>query len=360
MSQPDDTTPGFHSRYARLVADHVKALDLDASPVLDALGLHDSHAPDAPDQPDWVSAERLTLALHRAAAVCRDPHIGLHIGQQVRPANIGSLGYALVSCGDLSDGLALFERLQSLVCTAVRAEHVRKGELLDNRLHAIAPLPRDPQLWSLVMVSRLAFARWVAGRALHPLLTWLPCPAPADPLPLLNYIGGPVVFDAPHAGERVPLEWLALPNPHADPSVHRLMSADIDQQWAQMQQAPAPLLGVLREHIARHLGRGRLPTLADLAPDLQDALGLSPRQLQRRLGEQGQPLRELIEQVRRDQVLHALRHTALPLAEVAERAAYAELSSLNRAVRRWTGLTPMAVRVQAASSATPAGISFSP
>lgn len=340
----DDHSPaatGFHARFVRLVVDHVKARDLSPQPVLDALGLPET---DDASGTTWVSAERLVRALHLAAEVCQDPHIGLSIGQQVRPANIGSLGYALISCGDLSEGLALFERLQSLVCTAVRAQHVRRGAYLENRLDAIAPLPRDVQLWTFMMVSRLAFARWVAGRPLSPLQTWLPCPSPLDPAPLLAYLGGPVAFDAPHAGERVPLNWLDLPNPHADEAVHRLMSAAIDQQWAQQRHAPTSLEGVLRELMVRSLQQAVLPTLEGLAPELEDALGLSPRQVQRRLAEQGLAFKELLEQVRREQVLHELRHTPLPLQDVARRAAYAELSSMHRAVRRWTGLTPLALR----------------
>ncbi len=345
MSSPSSPhpNPGFHVRVARLVVDHVKAQDLDHQAVLDALGL-----PRGDDvQEGWVSADQLVAALHLAGRLCRDPDIGLSVGQQVRPANMGSLGYALISCGDLQDGLALFERLQSLVCTAVQARHVRKGAFLESRLETISPLPRDTQLWVFMMVSRLAFARWVAGRPLSPVQTWLPCAAPANPAPLLNYIGGPVAFDAPQAGERVPFDWLTLPNPHADATVHRLMSAAIDQQWAQLQQDPTPLVGVLREHMCRNLQAGTLPTLDSLAPDLEDALGLSARQVQRRLAEQGLNFKELLEQVRREQVLHELRHTPLPLHEVAQRAAYAEPSSMHRAVKRWTGLTPLALRQEA-------------
>jgi len=344
MSSPAlPPTSGFHARLAKLIVDHVKARDLDHQAILATLGLDGGEA----SYDGWVSPEQLVAALHLAGRLCRDPDIGLSIGREVRPGNMGSLGYAVLSCGDLQDGLALFERLQSLICTAIRAQHVRKGAFLEGRLDTISPLPRDTQLWTFIMASRLTFGRWVAGRHLSPVETWLPCPAPAHPEPLLSYIGGPVVFDAPHAGERVPFDWLSLPNPHADASVHRLMSAAIDQQWAQMQQTAGSLVSVLRQHMARSLLAGALPTLDSLAPDLEDALGLSPRQVQRRLAELGHNFKDLLEQQRREQVLHELRHTPLPLHEVAQRAAYAEPSSMHRAVKRWTGLTPLGVRQQA-------------
>lgn len=335
------TPVGFNVSYARLVADHVRARDMDHRPVLAALGLPET---DNDHSPRWVPARQLTEALHLTAALCQDPHIGLSIGQQMRPANMGSLGYALTSCTDLQDGLALFERVQSLVCTQVRAEHRLKGDVMESHMITLGDVPRDTHFWAFTMVSRLAFARWVSGRRLEPLLTWLPCPAPADPGPLLAYIGGPVQFDAPQAGERVPANWLQLPNPNADPTLHQLMSAMTTQQWAALGRDQTQLTSLLRQHIGWRLQQGELPLLDKLGPDLEEALGVTGRQLQRRLAEQGLNFKDLVEQVRKEQVLHELRHTNLPLQDVARRAAYAEVSSMHRAVRRWTGLTPTAVR----------------
>lgn len=357
-SPPDAATLGFAASYARLVADHVRARDLDPQPLLAALGLNDTEAsPDAghgagippghEGGPRWVPAARLADALHIATALCGDPHTALHIAQQVRPANMGALGYTLISCAAFDNGLALFERLQSLICTQLRAVHVLQGERLRNRLEPLGEVPRDTALWTFTMVSRLAFARWVAGRHLVLDEVWLPCPAPTDPSALqalLDCYGCPVHFDAEQAGELAPAAWLTLPNPHADPHMHRLMSAVTDQQWAQQAQDGSRLAAVLRQHIAARLQSGQLPLLEDVAPEVEADLGVSARQLQRRLAEQALSFKDLVEQVRRDQVLHELRHTTLPLSDIAQRAAYAEPSSLHRAVRRWTGLTPLAVR----------------
>lgn len=340
---PPDAALGFAASYARLVADHVRARDLDPRPVLDALGL----PAEASDGPAWVSAQRLAQALQIATALCGDALTPLHIAQQVRPANMGTLGYTLISCAAFDSGLALFERLQSLICTQLRAVHQLQGDRLRSRLETLGEVPRDTALWTFTLVSRLAFARWVSGRHLVLDAVWLPCPAPADPRArqaLLDCYGCPVHFDAEQAGELAPAAWLALPNPHADAHLHRLMSAETDQQWARLAQRGDSLAAVLRQHIASRLQAGQLPLLDDLAPELEADLGVSARQLQRRLAEQALSFKDLVEQVRREQVLHELRHTTLPLSNIAQRAAYAEPSSLHRAVRRWTGLTPLAVR----------------
>jgi AraC-like DNA-binding protein len=341
MSDAPATPLGFNVSYARLVADHVRALDLDHKPVLAAMGLPES---DNDHSPRWVSARQLAEALYVAGDICRDPHIGVSIGQTMRPGNMGSLGYVLMSVTDLQDGLAMFERMQSLVSTQVRTEHRFRGEFVESQIDCIGDVPRDTQLWSLTMVSRMAFIRWVSGRRLEPLHTWLPCPPPNDPAPLLAYLGGTIEFDAPHAGDRVPANWLQLPNPNADPALHQLMSAVTDQQWAAHRRDQTQLIATLRQYITGRLQQGELPMLDTLSPDLEDALGLSGRQIQRRLAEHGMSFKDLVEQVRKEQVLHELRHTSLALNDVARRAAYAEVSSMHRAVRRWTGQTPLAVR----------------
>ena len=346
VSPSPDTAPlGFAASYARLVVDHVRAQDLDALPVLAALGLSDDDlAADPATSPRWVPAWRLAEALAIAARLCRDPHTALRIAQQVRPANMGALGYTLISCAAFENGLALFERLQGLICTEVRAVHVLQGERIRSRLEPLGKVPRDTGLWTFALATRLAFARWVSGRALVLDEVWLPCSPPADTGPLSAYFGCPLHFDADMASELAPAAWLNLPNPHADPQMHRLMGAVTDQQWAQKAQDGGALVAVLRQHIAARLQAGRVPLLDDVAPEVEATLGSSPRQLQRRLAEQGLTFKDLVEQVRRDQVLAELRDTALPLSEIAQRAAYAEASSLHRAVRRWTGLTPLAVR----------------
>lgn len=339
-----DAVPlGFAASYARLVADHVRAQDLDARPLLQALGLPASATTES-DAPLWVPATRLSEALSLATELCQDPHTPWRIAQQVRPANMGPLGYTLISCEAFESGLALFERLQSLVCTQLRSAHRIQGDRLVSQLETLGNVPRDTGLWVFAMASRMAFARWVSGRHLVLDGVWLPCPAPADVGPLQAWYGCPMHFDAPMASEQAPLAWLTLPNPHADPQLHRLMSAVTNQQWARLGQDGSRLASVLRQHIANRLQSGQLPRLEDVAPEIEADLGFSPRQLQRRLADQSLSFKELVEGVRRDQVLHELRHTGVPLSEVAQRAAYAEPSSMHRAVRRWTGLTPLAVR----------------
>jgi AraC-like DNA-binding protein len=76
-------------------------------------------------------------------------------------------------------------------------------------------------------------------------------------------------------------------------------------------------------------------------------LHLSARTLHRRLEAEGTRFGEVLDGVREGRARRLLRETALPLAEVAYRAGFADLATFSRAFKRWTGLPPGAFRQRA-------------
>lgn len=353
IPHPEAAPPahGIRAPYARLVVEYLAGRDLDPAGVEAAMGLP---AEQLADPAARVPARRLNTALEEAARLTGNPHVSMAIAQQVRPGHLGPLGYALVSCLDPCEGLALFERLQHQVCDEVRVAHALQGDVMESRHEVIGDVPATYAFWSFVAAARLAFARWVIGRPLVPLALELPCPPPDDPGPFDTFIGVRVGYGAPLCRELMPAQWLSLPNPNADPALHRLMTALSDPPSSPQEEGDA-VLQTVRQQIRVRLARSGAPTLEDLAESLDQTLGLSVRQVQRRLAELGLSFKEVLEAERRDQVLHELRSTDLPLATVAERAGYLEISSFHRAVRRWTGATPSSVRSGIAHAASPAG-----
>ncbi|MEV6275086.1 AraC family transcriptional regulator ligand-binding domain-containing protein [Nocardia sp. NPDC051832] len=73
-------------------------------------------------------------------------------------------------------------------------------------------------------------------------------------------------------------------------------------------------------------------------------LAMSPRTLQRRLGEHGSSWRTEVEAVRHSTATALLRDTALPVHSVAARLGYSDPRALRRAFHRWTGQSPDAFR----------------
>jgi AraC-like DNA-binding protein len=83
-----------------------------------------------------------------------------------------------------------------------------------------------------------------------------------------------------------------------------------------------------------------LPTVERLAL----AAGMSLRTLQRRLAEEGTSFSDLLEAARRDMALHRIAASDGSLSVVSATVGFARQSALTRAVRRWTGQAPSALR----------------
>lgn len=78
---------------------------------------------------------------------------------------------------------------------------------------------------------------------------------------------------------------------------------------------------------------GAVPSVARVA----DAAGLSPRSLQRRLQQEQHSFKSLLDQVRQAQAQRLIAESAETVTSVADRLGYAQPTSLNRAMLRWTG-----------------------
>jgi AraC-like DNA-binding protein len=341
MSSANSPHTGFAASFAKVVIDYVLAQGHAAQPVLDVLGMSPDQLSEAGQR---VPSERLAAALSVACLLCQDDNAPLRIAQMIRPAHLGPLGYALISAPNISEALSLFDRMQRLLCNEMQGEMRLLPDAIEMRVHYLSPMPRDTHLWSFVSSARLSFSRWALGLHLIPLKIALPCPAPQDSGPLLAHLGCPVTFDAPYPSETIPRDWLDLLNPNSDPALHRMMALMTDQAWGGNTKGQDDLVTHLRQLIGLSMQRGQVPTLQALLPELGDTGGTSVRQLQRRLADQRLSFKELLEETRKAQVLHDLAHTDLPLSQVAQRAAYVEMASFHRAVKRWTGGTALAWR----------------
>ena len=359
MNTLGSPSSGFAAPLTRVVMDYVGTQGHDSAPIQQALGLNTDQLADPTQR---VPTSRLIQALNVASSLCGDPSTAVRVAQTIRPAHLGALGYALSSSPTVSQAITLYERMHRLICNQSQIN-------LQMRPHAMeitcdwldGPVPRDTQLWAFISSARLSFSRWVIGRQLVPMQVDLPCPPPGHPQALAalqGHLGCPVHFEAHIPRELLPLEWLGMHMPSADPVMHRMMTSMSDQLLSAHQEGGEAVTVLMRQLIALSLNQGLAPSLEAMLPDLRAAGCTSVRQLQRRLAEQGLSFKELVEQVRKEQVLNDLRHTELPLSVVAQRAAYAEPASFHRAVKRWTGTTPLGVRSQ--RKPVPGGASNNP
>ena len=80
-------------------------------------------------------------------------------------------------------------------------------------------------------------------------------------------------------------------------------------------------------------------------------VGLHPRRVQRILSANGTSFRRLKEDVRRGIALDLLANTTTPIADIASRVGFSDVSAFDRAFKQWTGKTPTDCRRPQASDA---------
>jgi AraC-like DNA-binding protein len=94
---------------------------------------------------------------------------------------------------------------------------------------------------------------------------------------------------------------------------------------------------------------GDRPAIAKVAR----SLGMSPRTMQRRLGELGTTYQDVLDDVRRQSALRLLASTDLGMGEVAFLLGFEEVNSFARAFHAWEGTTPAKWRARASVRGKP-------
>ena len=95
--------------------------------------------------------------------------------------------------------------------------------------------------------------------------------------------------------------------------------------------------------------RARLPEGFPPIEAVAAELRLPLSTIQRELQYDGLSYSTLVENTRRDLALSYVRQRQLSFSEIAFLVGYSELSAFSRAVRRWTGLSPRALRAEVLS-----------
>src|SRR4029077_15816625 len=78
--------------------------------------------------------------------------------------------------------------------------------------------------------------------------------------------------------------------------------------------------------------------------EIASQLGMSARTLRRRLQAEGTPYPALVQRVQREQAETLLLDPTRSVKQVAHALGFNDASAFHRAVRRWTGKTPTALR----------------
>jgi AraC-like DNA-binding protein len=153
---------------------------------------------------------------------------------------------------------------------------------------------------------------------------WSEPPYGAD---LEKALGGPVRWGAAVNAMIIPRRLLGVSSPLTDPVLHwGAVESLMEARRRSMSEG-------VKERIERLLSQSEFPRVR--FDEAARMLGLSQRTLTRRLFEQGVSYRALVDSELRQRARHWLDSGLLAHAEIAERLGFSEMTSFNRACRRW-------------------------
>ena len=336
--RPD--APRVTGSYLQPLLEAAAARGVGADALARAAGLADGalHA-----LPEALAARDYIALLDAGAALCADPHFGLHVGERVRLGTYSVYGLVLLACADVAQAFAHTLRYEAL------AHDLGRSALAVDGAHAryiwTSHTPQASRhLSESVFAGIRTFGAWLTGQALAPLsLAFAHArPRDADPAEYARVLGVAPTFDAPAHLAVFDAALLSMPVPNADVGLYPVL-----QQHAErlLQARSGPGDGIVAQvsaAIVRNLAHDRV-RVASVAQDL----GLSARSLQRKLADAGTGFQQVLDAARYRLARDYLHQDGLALADIAFLLGFQEQSAFTHAFREWSGVNPGAWRERA-------------
>jgi AraC-like DNA-binding protein len=299
--------------------------------------------------PEMTGSPTLKLQLssfcrlfEQASRFTGQDNFGLWFGNQFDPRDLGLWGYAAISAPTLGSAL---ETLVDLFDYHQESSLLRlcRGEdglmRLEYRIEApdIVERRQDAEL-SLGMFFNVI--RQCCGSGWAPEEVHFEHPRPEAWHDHERAFSAPIYFSQPANALLFSPDILSRPMPGRDLRLMTMMQSCLES-LGRRSQGPVSLVDRVRTTIRVKLPDG-YPALEQVA----ESLRLPASAIQRELAQRGLAYKDLVEMTRRDLAYMYLRQRQLPLSEIAFLLGYSELSAFSRAVRRWAGASPRALRTK--------------
>ncbi|MFO1039871.1 MAG: AraC family transcriptional regulator [Geminicoccaceae bacterium] len=324
----------------RRALDLLRRRGIDCAPILEEVGLDEA---DLAARESRVPCATGAALLQAIARVLDDPCFGLHLGHELRPRDLGLLGYISVNAPTLEVALRKLSDLLPLFYEGSRSslEPAQDGAWL-------VWSPIEPAVAAchhcddLAMSVALRLCRHATRRAFAPLQVDLRHERIGSAGLYRRIFHAPVLFGCETTRLLIPREILACRLPDADPGLLDLLEG-YAEEIRRRRRPEGDLVAEVQEEVL-----DLLPSGAVSVDTVARRLRTSPRTLHRRLRAAGTSFGEIVDGLRRELALGYVREGGPRLKTVAGLLGYQEVSAFSHAFRRWTGTTPSSYRQLAA------------
>jgi AraC-like DNA-binding protein len=275
-------------------------------------------------------------------------HFGLLVGERAGISSHGAVGYLAQSAPDVRTALHMLQRLYHMADGGGMITLDHHGGSVSFGYAIVEPdVPNAEQLIAAAVAIGFNILRALCGPQWHPSDVHFALAAPPAEAPIRTAFYVAPRFDQERSGITFPARWLARSPPGADPILHRMMRERVAELLAGAGDND-DIVSRVRRQLRTMVTAPRCSI--EIA---SEKMGLHVRTLKRRLAAASTTFLELREEARYDTACQLLRHTRMPVNEVASSLGYAETSSFTRAFGRWAGMAPTEWRSRRAQSAGP-------
>ena len=318
---------------------------IDPTPILQRVGI----APDLLGAPQArISSQHYGHLWHQIAQTLDDEFFGM----DSHPMRVGSftlLCHAIIQSDTLGRALKRALRFLRVVLDDLSGELISDGDTA--RIVIVEKLgapPRRAFAYGTFLLLLHGLACWLIGRRIPLSRTDFRCPAPAYSDEWRILFTQDLNFDQTHSGFAFPASYLEMANIQNE----RTMKAFLREAPANFlvkYKNSTSLAAQIRRRL-RELPPAMWPDFNTLAPQLNT----SPATLRRRLDDEGQSYRRIMDELRLDMAIMLLGSTSRSIADIATDLGFAETSAFHRAFKKWTGIRPGEYRCAESRSHPPA------
>jgi AraC-like DNA-binding protein len=291
--------------------------------------------PDRAQAPDArVPRAAHTRLWQLAVEATGNPCFGLEASRFATQTTLHALGYAVLASATLREAFERIIRYRRLIGDVIELSLEDVGERTRFVIDVSAPpgVPYEAVDTFTSMCVRLA--RMLCGRRnLDPVAVALERPEPSPSDAFRQVFHAPVTFSQPQNVLEFRRADMDAPLPSANAELARNNDEVVVAYLARLESAS----------VSSRALAALLQALPDGPPSkaaVARQLGMSPRNLQRHLAEEGTSYKALLNDARADLARNYVRQGRLSVTEIAFVLGFAETSTFSRAFKRWTGKSP--------------------
>lgn len=291
------------------------------------------------NQESRIASESFTLLIDHCNKKLNSHHFALSVAEHFHPGTFNVLGYAMMSSNSLKDALlriAQYKRVVSNTCN-LRVHEECDDLIFEMQILRYPDTNRLALSFDLVLAflgTIITFSKTLTGSGLTANKVYFSYPKPNFCTNFINvFFGCDVEFDAPYSGiflDRLKAEKELI---GSNPLITQTHEKILNELVSRVNKDD--LIQQVRSKVYDFLSLGT-PSQSKIAAEL----GMSLRNLQRKLNNQGSSFKDILEDTRKRLSIDYLKQSHLSLGEISYLVGFSNLSNFNRAFKRWTALTP--------------------